>query len=179
MKKVKVSSLVKYLFPPMDNLFKGLIFIAAGIILSMIESNIWLLVLLCAIALFDFVPDIYKISDFLSQIKDLKKENKIDYVFSDFLSSESCMEGQLRIGKKYIFGKKSGRVVSYTDLQKAHHFIRKRYGYKQQRFVEVFTSEGDKIKLSKVSDNEKMIAEAEAVMSRIKILAPEADVSMK
>ncbi len=168
MMKKSVSSLVKYLFPPMDNLFKGLFFVVAGIILAMVESNLWLLVLLTAIALFDFIPDIYKISDCLSQIKELKKTGEIDGVLADFESAEKHLDDEIRIGSKYVFGKKSGRVVKYEEITKVHNFIRNRYGYKRKRFVEIFTLEGIKVKLSKVSDNKESAAEADLVVDRIK-----------
>ena len=178
MKKKSVSSLVKYLFPPMDNLLKGLIFVVAGSVLAMVESNIWLLVIMAAIALFDFIPDIYKVSDCLSQIKDLKKSDAIDDVITDFASAEKHLGDEIRIGEKYVFGKKSGRVVSYTDIDKVHHFVRNRYGYKRKRFVEIFTLEGVKIKLSKVSDNKENEAEAELVVKKIKEIAPKAEITL-
>jgi len=89
------------------------------------------------------------------------------------------MNGQLKIGKKYIFGKKSGFIVSYDDIKKIHHFVRKKYGYRKKRFVEVFTFEGDKIKLSKVNDNEKSAMQAEQVMLIVSELAPKAEVTVK
>ncbi len=176
MKKTTVSAVAKYLFPPIDNLWKGLIFIVAGIIIALLESNLWLFVLLFVLALFDFVPDIVKISRFLSQIRYLKGRREMEEILEDFSGAEEYMDGQLKIGKKYAFGKKSGSIVSYRDIKKIHHFTRKKYGYRNKRFIEVFTYEGEKIKLSKVNDNDEALKQAENAVIIIKNLSSKAEI---
>ncbi|MBR4071929.1 MAG: hypothetical protein IKK26_05185 [Clostridia bacterium] len=178
MKKKSASAVVNYLFPPVDNLWKGLIFIASGIIIAILESNIWLFLLLLLLSLFDFASDIVKISKFLSQIRYLKSRKEFDSILEDFESAKDYMDGQLRIGNKYIFGKKSGSLVSYDDIKKIHHFSRKKYGYRKKRFIEVFTLEGEKIKLSKVNDTNEAIKQSEIVLGIVKELAPKAEVSI-
>jgi hypothetical protein len=175
MKKTSVSSLVKYLFPPIDNLAKELVLILAGVVIAVFERNIWIALMLFVLAAFDFVPDILKIHRFLSQINYLKGRKEMDSILADFDCASEHMDGQLKIGKKYIFGKKSGYVLSYDDMKKLHHFIRKKYGRK--RFIEAFSLEGNKIKLCKVNDTEKMLMEAEKVMAIVKELVPEAEIS--
>lgn len=178
MKKANITSLVKYLFPPIDNLAKELILIAAGIIIAVVEKNIIIMLLLFLLAAFDFIPDIVKISRFLSQVRYLKSRNEIEDILKDFESSEEHMEGQLRLGKKYIFGKKSGYILKYDNMKKLHHFIRRKYGHKRKRFVEAFSFEGDKIKLCKVNDTEKMLKEAEQIMYIVNEFAPKAEITV-
>ncbi len=179
MKKSSVSSLVKYLFPPVDNLAKELVLVAAGVVIAVVERNIWVTLVLLLLAAFDFVPDIVKIMRFFSQVSYLKGRNEMTAILADFASAEEHMDGELKIGKKYIFGKRSGYILSYDDMKKLHHFVRKKYGNKRKRFIEAFSFEDNKIKLCKVSDTEKMLKGADEVMHIVKELAPDAEISVK
>ncbi|MBQ7835703.1 MAG: hypothetical protein IJ389_00430 [Clostridia bacterium] len=179
MKKTSVSSLVSYLFPPIDNLLKSIIVLAAGIAVTLLENNLWVMAVFIALAVIEFIPDAAKIIRFFSAVSYLRSRKEMDEVLKDFADSTAKMDGKVRVGKKYIFGKKCGAVIAYDDIRRAHHFIRKNYGYSQKRFVEIFTLDGGKHKLCKVNANDTTLTEAQQLMELLKERAPKADVAVK
>ncbi len=177
MKKASLSSVVGYLFPPVDNLIKGVIILAAGIVTTVLERNPYIMIIFALLAIIELIPDIAKIARFLSQINYYKSRKEIKDIISDFAEAKDHMNSQLKIGKKYIFGKKAGRIVPYSDIKKMHHFVRINYSYSRKRFIEIFTLEGTKVKLCKVGDTEELKSMADDVLVRVRELAPDAEIS--
>ncbi len=179
MKKASLSSLISYLFPPIDNFYKGGLIILIGIATLILDTTPWILLVCLILGIYEILPDAAKIIRFLGDINYLKTRKEMNSILEDFAEAESFMNGNVRVGKSYIFGKKSGAVIKYADIDRAHHFIRKNNSYRVKRFIEIFTFDDTKIKLCKVSSNDKNIEACEKIMHIIKERNPKADVMYK
>lgn len=62
------------------------------------------------------------------QCRELEQEGKLDAVLEDYRTSEKTIGGNLRIGKKYLFGKGSMRLLKYTDISEIHMVNAERKG---------------------------------------------------
>ena len=62
------------------------------------------------------------------QCRELEQQGTMDEVLEDFRGSEKAIGGNLRIGKKYLFGKGSTRLVSYGDISEIHMVNAERKG---------------------------------------------------
>ena len=77
------------------------------------------------------------------------------------------MNNNVRVGESYIFGKKSGKLIKYSDIDCAHHFVRKNNYYKVNRFIEIFTFDGSRIKLCKVSGTDDNVSCCDEIINTI------------
>ena len=178
MKNANYSVLINYLFPPLDNFITGGLIMLVGIIVLILESNLWIFAICLILGIYEILPDLSKIRRFLNQVNVLKSSKDMHVVLEDFKNADEHLNGNVLLGDNYIFGKKCGKVIKYSDIRRAHHFVRKNVRYGTKRFIEIFTFDGSKDKLCKLAATEDMLAEVENVMALIKEKAPDAQVSV-
>ena len=179
MKKNTSRSLSRYLFPPIDNILKGLLILVAGIAVTILENSLWVMAVFAVLALMEAVSDISKISRFISQIKYIRSGKEYDDILEDYDNSTEYLDGKVKAGTRYIFGKKCGSVIEYSGIRFAHCITRKNYGYANNLFVEIITTDGSRHKLCKLHANDKTAALANSFMKELKARSPEADIVIK
>ena len=169
----------KFLFPPIDNIVKALIILAAGAAVTVLENSPWVMAVFVILAFMKAVSDMGKISRFTSQIKYLKSGKKYAEATEDFNNGRNMLSGKVVAGERYIFGKKCGALIAYDDIRFAHVIIRKNYGYSKTLFVEIITLDSSRHKLCKLSATDENARAANEFMKELRNLAPKADVVTK
>ena len=69
--------------------------------------------ILCAFVLKNILKDAAVVN---RQWKALEQQGKLEEMLEDYRNSEKEIGGNLRVGKKYLFGKGSMRVLAYSDI---------------------------------------------------------------
>lgn len=54
------------------------------------------------------------------QWSELERQGSVEECLADFAASQKILEGNLRMGQKYLFGKGSLRIVSYASIRRAY-----------------------------------------------------------
>lgn len=80
---------------------------------------------LCAFVLKNILKDVYELN---RQFDALEQQGKVEEMLTDYRNSEKAIGGNLRIGKKYLFGKGSMHLVAYGDIRKIHMVHAERKG---------------------------------------------------
>ena len=70
--------------------------------------------ILCAFVLKNIRKDAAVVN---RQWKELEQQDKLEEMLEDYRNSEKEIDGNLRVGKSYLFGKGSMRALAYSDIR--------------------------------------------------------------
>ena len=95
-------------------------------------------------------------------------------IVADFVNARSFFDDRLKLGERYVFGKRSGRILSYYDLQNVYQYIHKTNFVEDRRALRVNTNSNEtvdicKMKLRGKSDDELMIVVMEMLKKNNRI----------
>lgn len=125
-----MDQMKKYLQPSSILAVVGVIVLIFGIV-TVIEG--WIGLLFLAVGGLLVWLGISNIKDFHKILNDLTQSGQIQYVIEDFSGSVSMIKDYIRVGKRYLFGKKSGLIVAYGDIKKIYQHIHKTNGIEDRR----------------------------------------------
>ena len=107
--------------------------IAHPMLLLLFASGIGLLVSL---------PYFLSNSRISSVLQEHQRQGTLDVLESDFAASQSAFDGALRVGDAFLFGKKTGTIVSYDQIRKIYVYIHKTNGAEDRRALRIETADG-------------------------------------
>ena len=59
------------------------------------------------------------------QLDALEESGELPAILADFSQSYSLVDGKVRLGQRYVFGRKTGALVRYEDIQKIYQYIQR------------------------------------------------------
>lgn len=125
-----------------DSLIQFLIFLIFGIIF-----------------LIYFVSHFCTLSSIKKKIKTFEHQGEFDLLANDFLAGGKAFNDNLRLGQKFLIGKKTGTIVSYQDIVKIYQYAHKTNGVEDSRMLKIETTNKKNVNLCKIplkgkADNE-------------------------
>lgn len=103
----------------------------------------------------------------------IKNSDNQELLVNDFEQSQEVLNGQLRLGMKYIFGKHSNRLLKYEDISQAYIYVHKTNGIENERKLRVIDSHQQTIDLCKLKARGKNMDELESVINYLLTRNPE------
>ncbi len=85
-----------------------------------------------------------------AMIKFLKRNNIYDEAISDFSTAASFSNDSIRLGNKFVFGKKCCTVLRYTDICRVYQYIRKVNFIERNRWLKAVDKDGETWTLCKL-----------------------------
>ena len=79
---------------------------------------------------------------FQAYIQEIESSGELYLLLADFSHSYSMVDDNVRIGEKYIFGKKAGRPASYNDISKVYQSVHKTNFVEDRRHLEAVLTNG-------------------------------------
>lgn len=116
--------LQKYLRPSAAMIVVGIIFAAIGL-LCVTVTPVATLVCVGFGALMIWVGSSSR-KEFNNQMKQFQESGELSRVVADYASSMPLVDGRVRLGNGYIFGKGQGQVVSYGEIRQVYQHIHKK-----------------------------------------------------
>lgn len=90
--------------------------------------------------------------------------NTQGWIVNDFEKSQEVLNGKLRLGMVYIFGKHSNTILRYEDLRQAYIYVHKTNGVEDERKLRVVDIHEKTIDLCKLKARGKNMEELESVI---------------
>lgn len=106
---VGIGSLV-ILLPESDSVFKTLL-------TSLFVTGLGVLILWVSVS---------SIRELNAQLQAMEASGELARVLEDFAQGEVLVKGNVRLGKYYVFGKGSDRVIRYEEIRRVYQYIKKR-----------------------------------------------------
>lgn len=79
---------------------------------------------------------------FAAYIQDAESSGKLQELLNDFSHSYSMVGDNIRLGSKYIYGKKKGRPVSYNEIRKVYQYRHKTNFVEDYRQLQAVVTDG-------------------------------------
>ena len=92
-----------------------------------------------ALASISPIRSIRGISEFL---EGARSRNELDAVLLDFETAQSLCGDKIRMGEKYIYGKKTGGIYDYNQIRKVYQYIHKTNFAEDRRELRAETIDG-------------------------------------
>lgn len=80
---------------------------------------------------------------FTDYIQNAETSGEMGMILGDFSQSYSMVKDNIRIGRRYIFGKKQGRPVKYSEITKVYQSIHKTNFVEDSRQLNAVLSDGE------------------------------------
>lgn len=104
--------------------------------------------------------------------KDLGDSSSQELIVNDFEKANVVLDGNLRLGMVYIFGKRSSRLLKYEDIQQAYIYIHKTNGIEDERDLRVVDSQQKTFDLCKLKKRGKNMDELNSVVNYLLLRNP-------
>lgn len=79
---------------------------------------------------------------FAAYIQDAESSGKLQELLNDFSRSYSMVGDNIRLGSKYIYGKKKGRPVSYSEIRKVYQYRHRTNFVEDYRQLQAVVNDG-------------------------------------
>lgn len=80
---------------------------------------------------------------FTDYIRNAETSGEMGIILGDFSQSYSMVKDNIRLGRRYIFGKKQGRPVKYSEITKVYQSIHKTNFVEDSRQLNAVLSDGE------------------------------------
>lgn len=185
------EDLIKYIKKSQFQLLPlGVVFVLAGVFMLALAINTagtddysFVGVLLSLLFLGTGIATIwYGISSskkFQTYIQEMESSGKLQLLLADFSRSCSMIGDNVRVGEKYIFGKKKGRPVSYNDISKVYQNIHKTNFVEDSRYLEAVLTNGTTCILCDLKTGGKSDEDVSKIMGYIRQQNPRVHLGYK
>ena len=160
------KALEKYLRPSYTVLVVGIIidvfcvlFLASGLFLPALITLI--LGCVCTWAGWSSFSDLKK------QLDELEASGRLDSVLREFGSGKQFFKDKLRLGPTYILGKRSGKILTHSQVRKVYQYVHKTNFAEDLREMRVETDDGkvtDVCKIPLKGKGDQELVQAIAIM---------------
>lgn len=165
------KELEKYLRPSCTTLVVGIIMAVFGILL--LVNGILLPALialpmggLCIWAGWSLISDCKK------QLDSLEASGRLDGVLREFAGGKQFFKNKLRVGPTYILGRKSGQVLTHSEVRKVYQHVHKTNFVEDSREIRVETADGKTVSVCAIPLKGKGDQELIQVLSIMKTMNP-------
>lgn len=100
-------------------------------------------------------------------------------IIADFQDSTSTFSNKLRLGRKFVYGKHTNRVIRYEEIKQMYLYIRKKNGREVERLLRVVDVNFQTVDLCKLKVNGKSDDEMKLVISFIMEKNPKIELGYK
>lgn len=111
-------------------------------------------------------------SEFKKQLDSLEAAGQLDYVIREFAGGRQFFGDKLRLSSNYILGKRSGRILSYSQVAKIYQHIHSTNFAEDRRELRVETTDGKMIIVCKLPLHGKGDQELGLVAGLVKAMNP-------
>ena len=84
---------------------------------------------------------------FKSDIQKAEESGEMNWILNDFFQSYPLVDDNIRLGQVYIFGKKKGYPIRYSEIKKVYQYVRKRNFIESSRELRADLHSGQTIPL--------------------------------
>ena len=103
----------------------------------------------------------------------------ISNIITDFQNSSSHFSNNLRLGREFIYGKHSNRVIGYEEVKQMYLYIKKKNGVEVERLLRVVDVDFQTVDLCKLKVSGKSDDEMKLVLSFIMERNPKIELGYK
>lgn len=165
------KGLEKFLYPSSTVLVVGIVMAVFGILL--LVNSIFLPALLALpIGGLCIWTGWSTIADCKKQLDSLEASGQLDGVIREFASGRPFFKNKLRVGPTYILGKKSGRVLTHSEVRKVYQHVHKTNFVEDRREIRVETADGKIVSVCQIPVKGKGDQELLQVISIMKTMNP-------
>ena len=143
------DELKKYIRPGVGTLILGGVLIAIGVCVA-VSVSIGAGLIMLALALLCNIGTIIELSRWSDTLKIFEQSGLMDEAVANFNAAIPHLDGELLLGEKYLFGKRSGLILSYNEIRNAHQYIHKTNFAEDSRKLRVVLTSGKSIDLCKL-----------------------------
>lgn len=123
--------------------------------------------------------DISSVRKFKAYIQQAETSGELQVLLADFSRSCSMVGDNIRLGEKYIFGKKKGRPVSYGEIVKVYQHIHKRNFIENSRQLHAVVNGGSICTLCDLKLHGKSDEDVAKIMGYIRYKNPNVHLGYK
>ena len=112
----------------------------------------------------------YVSQDYLFAVKKIKvieKQGNMPVLLYDFKNGGPAFNDCLRVGGRYLIGKKTGTIVSYDEISRIYQYVHQTYFVEDSRMLKVKTTNGKTYSLCQLPLNGQANDEVNHVISYI------------
>lgn len=119
------------------------------------------------------------ISDFKKQLQELESSGRLEGVLREFAGGKQFFKDKLRLGPTYILGKKSGKILTHSQVRKVYQHVHKTNFVEDRREIRVETQDGKVIIVCQIPLKGKGDQELVQAISIMKTMNPGLQIGYK
>lgn len=147
------KQLKAYVGPSKGMLIIGIIVFAIGIMfVAAVHEAFPIALFFTAIALLLVVPYILSVKRLDKQLDDFDQQGMLSSVLNDFARGwdANLLKGSICMGERWIFGKNSGRIVAYSEIERFYQYVHKTNYIEDSRRIRVKLTDGKTCDIAKL-----------------------------
>ncbi len=160
----EIESFIK---PGVSTIYIGGVLLLFGIFSSYSLGHPGVLIFMLAVAVLINIVTWRDLQKWKESINKIQETGLSQEVVTDFHRARSYFGGELRLGDRYIFGKKSARVLKYSDLRNVYQYIHKTNFVEDSREFRGKTVSDETVEICKMQVRGKSDAELMTVVTEI------------
>ena len=148
----------------------GAFFLFTGLSYVLQESDIAIIIISLLIAaagvgiIFSQIRNAKKIRNFVA---DKEQSGQLPLLLNDFAGSQSLVGDKVRVGREYIFGKKQGVPIAYSQMRQVYQYIKKKNFVENQRELRCVLENGKTVTLCQLKLRGKSDEDVSKIMAFI------------
>ena len=111
-------------------------------------------------------------SDCSKQLSDMEQSGELNRVLREFESGKQFFKGKLRIGPTYILGKRSGRILTHSQVKKIYQHVHRTNFVEDRRELRVETTDGKTVSVCRLPLRGKGDQELVQAIAIVKTMNP-------